>query len=94
MPSQAYFDGDWYECIATAAPGESPTTHPAKWQKLPMPQAFASSVVTGALAILHKGEGQSDKASRELAHAEDLLSRAALRHRDKGDFDTSTVMTR
>lgn len=94
MASQAYYDGDWYECVSTTAPGESPASHPSKWVKLPIPAAFSAALVSLAVAGLQEGEGQTDKAARNYALGSERLSAAIGRNRDEGDFAQATVMTR
>lgn len=69
MASQAYFNGDWYECVADTAAGESPATHPAKWHIMDIPAQFDRYLSQAAYEKILPGEGQSDRRiiSRRLA---------------------------
>lgn len=69
MPSQAYYNGDWYECVADTAAGESPLTNPEKWRKMDIPAQFDRYLSQAAYEKILPGEGQSDRRilSRRLA---------------------------
>jgi hypothetical protein len=73
MPSQCYYNGDWYACLSATSPGQSPGSHPEKWKKLEIPAAFERYLVQAAYAALLPGEGQSDKRAGEARIAEQLL---------------------
>ncbi len=101
MPTQAYFEtdgveGDFYDCIADAAAGESPATNPEKWRRIEIPAAFESFLVARAVSILQLGEGQSDKARAEEKSASLILDELIYRERNArgGRANRPRVFTR
>ena len=99
MASQAYFvdpdgTGDFYNAIATTAPGESPATNPEKWLKLSIPEVIHQPIVLRAASILLREQGQHDKSRALSRDAEEQLLRCAIRQADRGDFPRPRVLTR
>lgn len=95
MASQVYYDGDFWDCIAATAPGESPATHPAKWARVEIPQFLERALVQAAYAELLVREGQNDKRLQEEAAAQGLLEeRITVERMMEGDFERPTVLTR
>ncbi|TXH41417.1 MAG: hypothetical protein E6Q97_37610 [Desulfurellales bacterium] len=98
MPSIAYFEndgvGDWYACIDAASPGQSPLTHPDKWQKLEIPMIFERFLTDSACASLLMGDGQMDKRRATEEAAEMELQRIVRRHATPADGMRPKVGTR
>lgn len=101
MPSQAYFaidgvEGDFYDCIAAAAAGESPATNPEKWRRVDIPAAFEEYLIERAVAILQVGEGQSDKSRAGSKDASAILEELIYRERNvrSGRLNRPKVFTR
>lgn len=101
MPTQTYYssdgvEGDFFDCVADAAAGESPDTHPTKWSRIDIPALFESFLVSRATALLQTGEGQSDKALAESKVAVTLLSELIYRDRNErgGRINRPKVFTR
>lgn len=86
MASQAYYEGDWYECVATTAAGESPASHPAKWNKLQIPNFAARPIVEIAIGSLLGADGQNDKRRAQVTAGENALYAVYQRHRPRGDY--------
>lgn len=86
MASQAYYEGDWYECVAATAAGESPASHPAKWRKLEIPNFAARPIVEIAIGSLLAADGQNDKRGSQIKAGEAALYAAFQRHRPRGDY--------
>lgn len=86
MASQAYYSGDWYECVANAAAGESPGTHPSKWNLIQIPDFLAKPVVEIAVASLLRGDGQNDKFAAQAKAGQAALYETFQRHRPRGDY--------
>lgn len=95
--NQCYHEGEFWQCVTATGPGESPSTHPAKWRRIQIPAAFRA--VLGELTHAHllKMDGQLDKyhAVRGAAlngdHGlKELVRRAvnAERHRHRPDVQT------
>jgi hypothetical protein len=99
MASQAYFAadgiGDWYECLATTAFGESPASRPDLWQKLEIPVWFEPFLVSRALSLVLIDEGQNDKARAEAQIAEAMLQEIVYRDRaERGRLSKPRVFAR
>jgi len=100
MPSVVYFvdtdgKGDWYRCISAASAGESPATHPAKWDKIDIPSAFKRYLVSRMTSICQKGDGQNDKARAELGESAALIDDAIMRElKTRGRMRRSQVFSR
>jgi hypothetical protein len=86
MASQAYYNGDWYECVTATAAGESPGTNPEKWSKLEIPNFAAQPIVEIAIGILLMADGQSDKRGFQIKAGEAALYAVFQRHRPRGDY--------
>lgn len=78
MASQCYYDGDFWAAVTSVAAGETPGTHPEKWQRLTIPHLFADFLALDAAARLQPGEGQLDKAAGMKALAGDVFEDAIL----------------
>lgn len=98
MASQVYFEsggvGDWYDCIAVTAAGESPATAPDKWRKISIPQCLEQPIVDLALAFIERGEAQSDKSLAGKRMLEGDMDRLILQHADFGTLAQPIVFTR
>lgn len=66
---------DFWQCIATTTPGESPETTPAKWYLLQVPYMFLDYVVYSSYADWLTVEGQAGKALAMKGVAEELLTK-------------------
>lgn len=55
--------GNFYNCIAVANAGESPSTHPAKWQKVEIPYNFGTPLAWGSTANWFLSEGMMNEAA-------------------------------
>lgn len=95
MATQCYYDGDFYAAIDSVAAGETPGTHPAKWQRLTIPYAFGDFLGLEAAARLQPGEGQLDKAAGMRALARDAFEDAIIQEaRTNGRGHQPAVWTR
>jgi hypothetical protein len=95
MASQVYFNGDFWEAAQTTNPGESPTTHPAKWRRVPIPRDAATFLVAEAFALIQTSDGQDDKARAAHRKSEDLLMRSIIdMRRFSSAPDTVNVLSR
>jgi hypothetical protein len=95
MPSQVYYAGDWYDCLAATNPGESPASHPAKWAKVEIPRLFERALVQGGFESSLLREGQHDKRASEKAHFELLLDEiTADQMTHEADLERTVVLTR
>ena len=75
---QAYFNGDFYDCLTSAAAGESPAAAPAKWGLVKIPWIFRKYLAYEAYALYLGGpDGQSEKAPIFHAVAMSALSAEA-----------------
>ena len=75
MPSQAYFGADFYYATADTSAGESPATHPEKWQAIELPADLAPAIAAKALAGLLTGERRFDESNAAEAEAARLLNK-------------------
>lgn len=73
MPSQAQYNGDWYECVEDTAAGESPATHPSKWRIMDIPAQFERYLCQAAYEKILPGEGQSDRRILSRGIAQQIL---------------------
>ena len=95
MASQVYYDGDFYDCLAATAPGESPATHPAKWAKVQLPRLFERAAAQYGFAFSLPREGQNDKRLQEEALAQQLLEEiTADQGLHESDYERPVVLTR
>ena len=60
--NQAYFNGDFWQCVTATNPGESPATAPAKWRRIAIPKTWRQVLAKLAYANLLELDGQTDKA--------------------------------
>lgn len=86
MASQAYYEGDWYEAVANTAAGESPASHPAKWNKIEIPAFLSRAVVEIATGSMLSADGQNDKRVAQVKLGESVLYDTFQRHRARGDY--------
>lgn len=56
-----YTDGDFYKCLDDTTAGQSPATHPEKWERMDFPWVLAEAVARGAYADTLVGDGQNEK---------------------------------
>jgi hypothetical protein len=95
MASQVYFNGDFFEAAETASPGQSPTTHPAKWRRVPIPRDAATYLVAESYALIQTSDGQDDKARAAHRRSQEMLDRAIVAmRRFNSSPDTMTVLSR
>jgi len=73
MASQAYYNGDWYECVSDTTAGESPSTNPEKWRVMDIPSQFERFIVQAAYEKMLPGEGQTDRRRGERYTASQIL---------------------
>jgi hypothetical protein len=71
IPQQCYFNGNFYQCVTDAAPGESPDTAPDKWSLVQFPARWRWVLAKLTYANLLELDGQKDKATMERAAAID-----------------------
>lgn len=55
--------GNFYNCISAAGTGESPFTHPEKWEKVNIPYNFGTSLAWGSTANWFLSEGMINEAA-------------------------------
>lgn len=55
--------GNFYNCISPATAGQSPLTHPAKWQKIDIPYNFGTPLAWGSTANWFLSEGMMNEAA-------------------------------
>ena len=93
--SQVYFEGDFWNCIATSTAGQSPTAKPAQWSRISIPSTWRTVLAQYALARLLEGDGNSDKAVIVRAKADSMLNdmRETVAH-SRGRRPTLQVTTR
>lgn len=97
MASQAYYNGDWYECVSDAAAGESPSTHPSKWRLMDIPAQFERYIVQAAYEKMLPGEGQTDRRRGERVTAAQILDETWYKEVSRGgrvETQRSSVGTR
>jgi hypothetical protein len=58
--TQAYYDGDYWEPLTLATPGEPPSE--GTWRRLSIPDAVATAVVYLAASHVFNGQGMADQA--------------------------------
>ena len=63
--NQAYYNGEFYQCVTATNAGESPATHPAKWRKISMLKDWRWPLAKLTYANLLELDGQKDKATAE-----------------------------
>jgi hypothetical protein len=64
MPKEGFpHSGNFYNCITQTNNGESPSTHPAKWQKIEIPYNFGTPLAWGSTANYFASEGMINEAS-------------------------------
>lgn len=68
--------GNFYNCLEATTAGQSPSTHPAKWQIVQIPYIFASYAARGAFADWLKSELQLEAAQVAEAEAQNTLTEA------------------
>jgi len=68
--------GNFYTCISDTTAGQSPSTHPAKWQIVTIPYLFSAYVARGAYADWLRSELQIEAAQVAEAEAERYITDA------------------
>jgi hypothetical protein len=68
--------GNFYNCLEATTAGQSPSTHPAKWQIVQIPYLFASYAARGAFSDWLKSELQLEAAQVAEAEAQNTLTEA------------------
>jgi hypothetical protein len=76
--AQVYFTptgglGNFYKCVTATSAGESPSSAPAKWSVVEIPQAFEGFLIYSAYAKLLTADEQYEERARALALAEGYL---------------------
>ena len=85
--------GDCYTSNAAIAAGESPTTHPAKWDVVEFPMVLADFVARAVQADGLRDQKQTDRARAEMTAANDDLQDALDEElAGQGQYDTATVV--
>jgi hypothetical protein len=72
MPD-ASSSGDFWTCIQTALPGESPLSHPALWRRIELPYLFGPYLKRAIHADWCELDGQSEKAGAAAISAVERL---------------------
>lgn len=70
--------GDFYNANATTAAGESPTTTPAKWDKVELPDKGRNYLIYAAYADYLRHNGQMDQSHPALRSAENYLEQEVM----------------
>jgi hypothetical protein len=97
MASQCYFAGDFYECVSDTSAGQSPGTHPAKWNRLTLPEEWQPYLEEEAVAFALQANGEShlERVLPQRRLADAALDRLALNyHRENGNGQPIQVFTR
>jgi hypothetical protein len=95
MTSQIYFNGEFYDCLITSGPGESPTTHPQNWSRVEIPRDAAAFMVQKSTALLQSADGQEDKRRAAEREAAQILSLAiTTMSRNRTHPNSMRVLTR
>lgn len=97
MASQAYYNGNWYNCVSDTTAGESPASNPEKWVVLEIPSNFERVLVQMALEEILPGEGQNTKRLMERRTSKDILDELMVREEgvaNAGRPRTSVTFTR
>lgn len=68
--------GNFYNCLEATTAGQSPSTHPAKWQIVQIPYLFASYAARGAFSDWLKSELQLEAAQVAEVEAQNTLTEA------------------
>jgi hypothetical protein len=68
--------GNFYNCIGATTAGQSPSTHPTKWQIVQIPYIFAPYAARGAFSDWLKSELQLEAAQVAEAEAQNTLVEA------------------
>jgi len=73
--NQAYFNGDFYQCVTATSAGESPTTTAAKWRKIKLLGKWRWVLSQLTYSHLLRLDGQTDKANveRSIAYGRDRV---------------------
>jgi len=75
IPGKPHY-GNFYNCLEATTAGQSPSTHPAKWQIVQIPYLFASYAARGAFSDWLKSELQLEAAQVAEAEAQNTLTEA------------------
>lgn len=63
MAYQTYYDGDFWYCKAAASAGQSPATHPAKFERILIPYQLRGPVASIAAARLFAQEDNLEQSA-------------------------------
>ena len=63
MANQCYFNGNFYQAAAATTAGQSPTTNPASWSMIQIPEQWRWVLARMTYANLLETDGQTDKAA-------------------------------
>jgi hypothetical protein len=66
--------GNFYNCIDTAAAGESPSTDPLKWEVVEIPEGFDGFLIWSAFGKMLTAEERADERRNAFAVAEGYLA--------------------
>ena len=97
MPSQAYYSGDFWECVSDTTAAQSPDTHPAKWNRLALPEEWLPYLEEEAVAYAMQALGRSlvQDVLPQRRVADGALNLLALNyHRENGNGQPIQVFTR
>lgn len=67
------YEGDYWTATAATTAGQSPETHPSKWERVEFPAFLRPHVAQAAYADWLRADGQTDKAMAEEQEAERIL---------------------
>lgn len=97
---QVYFSGgslrgNFYDCLAATAAGESPLTTPAKWSLVEIPFTFRGVLIHGAAADYARPDGNLSIADREERLAREAQEQAVTTFdAQAAHLHRTTVLTR
>lgn len=77
MPTQAYYQGDFWEPLEPVNPGDTPSE--PRWRRLRVPDELKSAVIYIAAGHVMVGDGMADQARVYIAQGEKLVMQAAAR---------------
>lgn len=86
-------NGNFYNCVQPALPGESPSTHPSKWVKVQIPYVFGSFIAWGSTSNWLVSEGMLQEAAIVEAKAREALENEYDKAtRQQGQFNRLTMI--
>lgn len=85
--------GNFYNCVIPTVPGESPATHPSKWDKVQIPYVFGSYIAWGSTANWFISEGMVQEGAAVEAKAREALENEYDKAtRQQGQFNRLTMI--